>query len=458
MYNALIALREGGRFVLRVEDTDRERSRSDYERGQIKDLRWLGLTWEGPGGLEGECGPYRQSERSAVYEAYFERLASGCWTYPCFCSTEDLERARQRQRARGEPPRYPGTCARLDPEEAKARLAAGEPATVRFRVPDQRSIGFDDLVRGWQQFAAEDIGDFVIRRTDGSPAFFFSNAVDDAVMGITHVLRGDDHLANTPRQLLLLEALELPAPRYGHMAMLVDESGQPLSKRRGDLTLQSLVSRGVLPQALTNYLARLGHPLEAKGLLDLEALAYSFDESRLSRAAARVDPAQLRYWQREAVTSLDNAALVEWLKPHLDPIPAAQHSAVAEWLRPNVLAPADAEPWVALLTGVSPEPDEAAREALAAAPGTLFTAAQEAIGQFPSDYDGFVATLREATGLSGRRLFRPLRAALTGRVQGPELKTLYELTPENRLQARLHDASKLANAGEASQAGPDKTC
>ncbi|HET7921906.1 MAG TPA: glutamate--tRNA ligase, partial [Gammaproteobacteria bacterium] len=233
LFNALFARHAGGVLILRIEDTDAERSRREFERDLIEDLRWLGVVWQEGPDEGGSKGPYRQSERGAVYAEHIAQLEAKAQAYPCFCTPAELALSRKAQLAAGKPPRYAGTCAHLDKRGIEARLARGLKPALRFRVPDRGETGFDDLVRGRQVFANHDIGDFVIRRADGSPAFFFSNALDDALMGVTHVLRGEDHLANTPRQLLLLQALELPAPHYGHLSLIIGEHDAPLSKREG---------------------------------------------------------------------------------------------------------------------------------------------------------------------------------------------------------------------------------
>ena len=207
LYNYLAARSGGGRFVLRVEDTDAGRSEERLLEQLLADLRWLGLEWDEGPDVGGAHGPYRQSDRAEVYSAAVATLARQGNVYPCFCSQEELQLSRRAQLAAGRPPRYAGTCARLPVEEAKRRIAGGEMPATRFRVPAGRVVEFADLIHGPQRFASDDIGDFVVSRADGSAAFFLGNAVDDAAMGVTLVLRGDDHLANTPRQILILEAL-----------------------------------------------------------------------------------------------------------------------------------------------------------------------------------------------------------------------------------------------------------
>src|SRR5579885_660792 len=276
LFSALLAARDGGTFILRIEDTDAARSLASHEEQMRADLGWLGVHWQEGPDVGGPKGPYRQSERGAIYAGHLEQLAQQGKVYPCFCTTLELEVSRKTQLAAGKPPRYAGTCAKLSTPEIEARLARGLKPALRFRVPEQGETVFIDLVRGRQVFAHHDIGDFIVRRADGSPAFFFSNAVDDAHMGVTHVLRGEDHLANTPRQLLLLAALGLQAPQYAHLSLIVGQGGAPLSKREGGGSLKELRAEGVLPEALLNYLARLGHTCSDNTFLDFAALAKGF--------------------------------------------------------------------------------------------------------------------------------------------------------------------------------------
>ena len=249
LFNFLLARQLGGQFLLRIEDTDLERSAERYLAELIDDLHWLGLGWDAGPDIGGAHEPYRQSQRNAIYAEYFARLATSGLVYPCYCTPLELEVSRRAQLAAGRPPRYAGTCRELSAGERDAKLAGGLKPSLRFRVPQGRSVEFHDFVRGAQRFASEDIGDFIVRRADGNAAFFFCNALDDALMGVTHVLRGDDHLTNTPRQILLLEALGLDIPQYGHVALLTGMDGAPLSKRHGSVSVREFRERGFLPQA-----------------------------------------------------------------------------------------------------------------------------------------------------------------------------------------------------------------
>ncbi len=320
LFSALLARHLGGRFILRVEDTDQERSKDAYMRQQMHDLRWLGIDWDAGPDREDERGPYRQSQRAADLSGYFDVLASKGLTYPCFCSAVEIEVSRRTQLAAGRPPRYAGTCRDLTPEQQERKRAQGIAPTTRFRVPLGQRIEFTDLVHGEQSYLSDDIGDFIIRRADGSAPFFFSNAVDDARMGVTHVLRGEDHLTNTPRQLMIIEALGLRAPVYGHVSLLVGKDGTPLSKRLGDPTIRSYRERGYSAEAITNHLFRLGHSTSENGFLTFEEMGRHFNTAHLGRAPAKFDEQQLTMWQKEWVNRLTlRKPRVVWLAPVIPP-------------------------------------------------------------------------------------------------------------------------------------------
>jgi nondiscriminating glutamyl-tRNA synthetase len=441
LFNALLARRWGGLFLLRIEDTDRERSRPEYVEALLEDLRWLGLEWQEGPEVGGAHGPYAQSERAAIYADYYQRLESAGQAYPCFCTPAELALSRKAQRAASRPPRYARTCARLSEAQRSERLERGLQPTLRFRVPLQRTVEFADRVRGPQRFASDDIGDFVIRRADGTPQFFFANAVDDALMGITHVLRGEDHLANTSRQLLLLEALGLPAPEYGHLALIVGADGGPLSKREGDLSLRELRAAGYLPEALLNYLARLGHVYERDEWLEPAELAAGFSPDLLGRAPARYDEAQLLHWQSEAVRRMDLDRLWDWMGAvvHEHVSPEGRDDFIAT-VRPNIRFPADAAFWVERLFGAELTPSEEGRAVIAAAGSAFFVHALAAYAQHGAALQPLVEDLKRRTGLKGKHLFMPLRAALTGETHGPELARVIDLMAPERVRHRLRAA------------------
>jgi glutamyl-tRNA synthetase len=443
LFNFLVASATGGTFVLRSEDTDAERSDDALLAAVYEDLRWLGLDWgEGPD-RGGPHGPYAQSARWSIYAHHLERLAALDRVYPCFCTQAELALARRAQQAAGQPPRYAGTCRRLDPAARAARIARGDLATLRFAVDPTSQIHFDDIVHGPRHFAGADLGDFVIRRADGSAAFLFSNALDDALMEITHVLRGEDHLSNTPRQLLLLGALGLPAPRYGHMPLVLGEDGAPLSKRTGSASVRALRAEGVLPEALCNHLARIGHAMASGDLMGMDALAAAFRLERLGRAPARHDPAQLAHWQREAVHRAATERLWPWMEsPRVAAlVPPAERTAFVRTVQPNLELPGDGLAWAERLYAEPPPYADDAREAIVAAGAGFFDAALAVLARTRSLKelaDGVAA----ATGRKNKALYMPLRAALTAATAGPELAAVYELLGA-RVQARLATARTL---------------
>lgn len=443
LFSFLLARRAGGRFLLRVEDTDRERSGEEHVAGQLADLAWLGLSWDAGPDREDDRGPYRQSLRGAVYDRLLRRLQDAGHAYPCYCTPAELEAARRTQAARGEPPRYAGTCRGLDDAERRARAGEGRTAALRFAVPADETVRYDDLVRGPQEVAASSFGDFVVRRADGAAVFFFCNAVDDALMGVTQVLRGDDHLSNTPRQLLLLAALGLQAPRYGHLPLLLDAEGAPQSKRRGSVTIAELRREGYLPGAVANYLLRLGHHGAPDGWVQPADFAAHFDPGKLGRAPAHFDPVQLDHWQREAVRRLSPRQAADWLASTLPgDWSAQQRIAAAELLQGNLLLPADAAPWIAVLSGELAPPAQEDAAVIAAAGPRFFESALEAYSESGADLPRLAARLKARTGRKGRELYGPLRIALTGRHDGPELAALLPAIPPALVRERLAGAAR----------------
>lgn len=450
LFSWLVARGAGGRFALRLEDTDAMRGHEKYARQLEEDLRWLGLDWDEGPGRGGAAGPYAQSERGPIYREYFMRLEAGGLAYPCFCSEHELEISRRSAISAGRPPRYSGKCRALTREQLAERFARGEPATLRFHVVEGETVNFDDRVRGPQVFATSDIGDFIIRRSDGTPAFFFCNALDDALMGVTLVVRGEDHLANTPRQMLLLRALGLPVPDYAHLALVLGPDGQPLSKRTGSKAVEELRAEGYLPLAVNNYLARLGHTYEDNALLPMTALASSFSLGRLHRAPSRYDEQQLRHWQKEAVLQTPLDALPAWLAAHADArgrrlealVPRDHMPAFAEALRDNIVLPGDALDWAErLFTDGAPRHE--AREAIRAAGIAFFKIARDHAEREGEDFRAYAQALGVAARVKGKTLYMPLRAALTGVTHGPEMDRLWKLLGPARIKQRLDSAIDL---------------
>ena len=427
LFNALFAAKNDGLFLLRIEDTDLERSSEQYSLRIERDLRWLELDWHEGGADGGPSGPYYQSQRVQIYQEYLDQLAATDRVYPCFCTAVELEVSRKVQAAAGRPPRYSGKCAHLSAAESAAKKAQGLSYTTRFRMPKNELLGFDDVVRGRQSFNSDDIGDFIVRRSDGNFAFFFVNAIDDALMGVTHVLRGEDHLTNTPRQIALLRALQLMPPVYGHISLIVDHLGAPLSKRSGSLAVEELERLGYFPLAINNYLARLGHHYADNHLLNMQQLAEQFDLGNLGRAPARYDRTQLDHWQALAVQHADESNLAAWLEPAVrELVPAEELKRFAVAVRGNIVFPSDALQWAQAIFRDSLALSKDAREVLDAT-GSNFFAAVMQVYEDNMDFAGLVAAAKKSTGASGKNLFLPLRAALTGQVHGPEMPAIYAL-------------------------------
>ncbi len=432
LFNYLLAKKHAGVFLLRIEDTDAQRSELIYLDSLMQDLRWLGLHWgEGPE-VGGDAGPYLQADRMDIYEQYYQQLLNTQQAYPCFCTEEQLALSRKMQHIAGQAPRYAGTCANLSEEEVAAKKASALPFTLRFRVPKKQTVRFHDLVKGHQTFQTDDLGDFIIKRSSNAPAFMFCNAVDDALMNVTLAVRGEDHLTNTPRQILILQALGLRVPEYGHITLIVGADNAPLSKRHGAKSVQELRALGYLPEALNNYLARLGHYYPENKLYDLAELAEHFNESQLGKSSAKFDEKQLEYWQKVSLNRLDDAELWAWLMIAVDGIvPHEKHHAFAALVKSEVTLPHEALVWAKRAFTHELTYTEEARVILKETSSEFF----ELIDC--EDYSKGLENLKNA-GFKGKALFQPLRAALMGTLQGPELVLWWTLLSKETRNQRLN--------------------
>lgn len=435
---ALFSALFGQQFLLRIEDTDQERSRSEFVAELIRDLQWLGIYWhEGPSAPE-PSQEWFQSQRNGIYARYYHELNERNLAYPCFCSAAELEISRKLQASQGLPPRYSGKCANLNQVEIERKFAEGLQPTLRFRVPRGEIVVFADLIKGEQRFASDDIGDFIIRRADGTAAFFFSNAIDDALMGVTHVLRGDDHLANTPRQLLILQALQMAAPHYGHTALILGDDGAPLSKRNGSRSVAQMRDEGYLPIAVINMLARLGHHYEREELLAWPDLALEFSLNRVGQSPSRFDSTHLNYWQEQAIRAADDDELWAWLYEETRLlIPLERRHGFLEIVRSNCRFPAEAEHWAKTLFTDEFELDEPMQAVVMQAGEGFFLHAIDAATDAQGDYAAFLDSLKRRTGAKGKNLFMPLRVALTSQAHGPELDKVFAILEPHRLHHRL---------------------
>ena len=434
LYNWLLARRHGGVFVLRVEDTDVARSTRESERSIFDDLRWLGLDWDEGPDRGGPHGPYRQSERLDLYTAAAEDLLARGLAYRCFCTPETLEAERRAALAAGHAPKYGGRCRAIDPAVAARRVAAGEPAAERFAVTPGRDVRFHDLVRGAVTVSTDVIGDPVIVRSTGLPAYNFAVVIDDARMAVTHVVRGEDHISNTPRQILIYEAIGVAPPAFGHLSLVLGPDHAPLSKRHGATSVAEFRDRGVLPEALVNYLALLGwSPGGDEELLPVAEMARRFDLSAVSHSAAVFDTAKLwwmnRHYMKEApVERLAREALPYFVRAgYVTSDTEAARGYVASLLPIAVGSVDRVEEVPSRVAVVFEWSAEQAAELVRAEPDgpRVVHAFGEAIaGVGALDRERFraaAARAREATGCKGRALFHPIRVALTAADSGPEL-------------------------------------
>ncbi|MFN7915551.1 MAG: glutamate--tRNA ligase [Vicinamibacterales bacterium] len=439
LFNWLLARGNHGTFVLRIEDTDVERSTLESETTILDDVRWLGLDWDEGPDTGGPYGPYRQSERASIYANYAQQLLDGGHAYYCFCSKEQLEAERTEAAAAGRVLHYPGTCRRLTREQAAERMAAGEKPAIRFRVPDNHEVRFTDAVRGDVRFHTDVIGDPVIVRAEGVPAYNFAVVVDDALMGITQVVRGEDHISNTPRQILLYEALGFTPPAFAHLAMVMGPDHTRLSKRHGATSVGEFRAKGYLPEALVNYLALVGwSPGNDEELLPLEEMARRFSLADVVLSAGVFDEEKLAWVNRHYLKSADPARLARLSVQHfvdagVPMAPDADGLAYLASVVPIASGSVDRLDQVpsrlSLIFGFAPEAalgDQgiAAEMQADGAQAVVRALAGELASAGRLDRDRFravAAAVKAITGQKGKGLFHPIRIALTGRAEGPEL-------------------------------------
>ena len=447
LFNWLLARGKDGTFILRIEDTDTERSTRESEAGILEDLRWLGLHWDEGPDAGGSSGPYRQSERLHLYASYANELIAGDHAYYCFCPAAKLEADRKAMLAAGHPPRYGGTCRALSREEAQSRIDAGERPVIRFKVPAGIEVSFQDLVRGEVTFSTDVIGDPILVRSDGRPAYNFAVVVDDALMEITHVIRGEDHISNTPRQVLLYQALGFTPPDFAHLALVMGPDHTPLSKRHGATSIAEFRERGYLPEALVNYLALIGwsprvdngtpgsqdellaidelarrFALEdvghSAGVFDVEKLAWMNRHYMRTAAPGRLAAESARYFLARGFMRRRTPEGMEYLSTHLLPMAVGSVDRLEEMPdRVKFVFAFDPEASLA-------RPDVAEVMQEAGARDVVTARAEELRDAGRLDREAFRAAamrVRQRTGQKGRALFHPIRVALTGEGGGPEL-------------------------------------
>jgi glutamyl-tRNA synthetase len=418
LHNWLLAKRHGGRFLLRIDDTDAERSREDYVAAIRADLAWLGLE---PDGEE------RQSTRLAHYEKAFDSLRAAGRVYPCYETAQELELKRKVALGRGLPPIYDRAALALGEAERAAKEAAGIAPHWRFRLDRDAPIEWHDGIRGPQHFDPAQLSDPVIRRADGSWLYMLPSALDDIAMGVTDVLRGEDHVSNTALQLQMFGALGAAPPRFAHEALLVGAEGK-LSKRLGSLGCDALREAGIEPQAVVALLARLGTSLPVEPIAEHQDFVETFDLSTFGRAPARFDEAELERLNAAIVHQMDYAEVAARL-------PAGMGREGWQAIRPNLTHVGEAADWWRVVTGPVAPP------ALSDEDRAYLAQAAAALEWSADPWHTLTNGLKETTGRKGKALFQPLRLALTGRASGPEMAALLPLIGEDEARARLERAA-----------------
>src|ERR687892_2932573 len=427
LYNYLFARQQGGKFVLRIADTDAKRATDENYRAVLEDFRWLGMEWDEGPEVGGEHGPYRQSKRFERYAATASKMVDDGHAYRCYCTPEELEQRREQDHGERRAPGYDGRCRTLTDDKRTAFEAEGRTFAVRFKVPRGRTITFEDIVRGTITTDSNQIPDFIIQRSDGSPTYMLAAAVDDALMNITHIIRGEDLIPATPRQLLIREAMAVhDLPAFAHLPLIVSEDGKPLSKRWGDVAVSSYRERGFLPEAMMNYLALLGWSYDDRtNVFSRDELIEKFSLERVGRNPAAFDVAKLEWLNGHYIREKALEALAEELVPFCERagLPAdteegrALLKAVAPLLSERLKRLDEAPPMIAFLFG-DVTPDEKAAKALEGQGPYIADVAGvlEAIPEWTAEaIEGALRELAAKHDLKPRKAFQPIRAAGTGK-------------------------------------------
>ncbi|XP_074286323.1 glutamate--tRNA ligase, chloroplastic/mitochondrial [Silene latifolia] len=440
LFNYLFARSQGGKFVLRIEDTDLERSTKESEEAVLRDLSWLGLDWDEGPGVGGEYGPYRQSERNALYKEYAQKLLESGYVYRCFCSSEELEKMKEIAKLKGLPPVYTGKWANATNVEVEEELEKGSPFTYRFRVPKEGSLKIDDLIRGEVRWNLDTLGDFVIMRSNGQPVYNFCVTVDDATMAISHVIRAEEHLPNTLRQALIYKALGFPMPCFAHVSLILAPDRSKLSKRHGATSVGQFREMGYLPQALVNYLALLGWGDGTENeFFTIDQLVEKFTVNRVNKSGAIFDSTKLRWmnghylralpsdelskligdwWKSSGILNVSEGQFVEdaiaLLKDGLDLVPESDKllSRLLSYPLRDTLSSSEAKPVVE--DGLS---DVTASLVAAYDSGELMAALEEG----HAGWQKWVKSFGKLVKRKGKGLFMPLRVLLTGKLHGPDM-------------------------------------
>jgi nondiscriminating glutamyl-tRNA synthetase len=464
LYNWLFARHHGGTFVLRIEDTDLTRSSEAFVEAQQQTLRWLGLDWDEGPGVGGPHAPYRQTERLHLYREALEALRASGAAYPCYCTPEELAARREEARRAGRAPRYDGRCRDLTERQRQAFEAAGRRPAWRLRVPDEGETVVHDLILGDVRFEHAALDDFVIVRSDGWPVYNFVVVVDDLEMEITHVLRGDDHLANTPKQIQVYRALGKEPPAFGHLPSVLAADRSRLSKRHGPVSIEEYREAGLLPEAILNYCALLGwSPPDGSEILTLEEMVAAFDLDRVHRSGAVYDPVKLRWMNGQHLRRLPAEEVARRAAPWLAKAGLPTPDAAPEAGPPLAAAVALVQERVQTLAEIPDaityfyrapaayDPAGVQRHFRPEAAARLRAAADAVEGLEPFDAARMEAAYRglaERMGVKAADLIHPTRLALTGRTVGPSLFALAELIGQKECVARLREAARRIEAGE----------
>jgi len=449
LFSWLWARRNDGTFILRVEDTDASRVTEEAFRGVLEDLRWLGLDWDEGPEVGGAHGPYRQSERLGIYDEMVGRLLTDGAAYRCYCTEEELEERRAAARARGEPPGYDGRCRRLTDAERAAFEAEGRSSVVRFAMPEHEWV-LHDLVKGEVRWAASDLRDFVLQRSDGSPVFLLAVAVDDMLMEVTHVVRGDDLLASAPRNIAVIAALGGTAPAYAHLPQVLGPDRKPLSKRHGSTSVEAFREQGFLPEALVNHLALLGwSPGEDREIVPRQEMIERFDLARVSSNPAAFDVEKLTWINTQYLQGLDDDELAArsvhlFAAAGLGVDPAMLRRAMP-LVRERVRTLRDVVDLLRFLFSDDVAPNDRAAALIAGAPAGYLKEAAAALDALPTWDAATIGTaldeLATGAGLNRTKGWQPVRAAVTGSNVSPPLPESMELLGRERCLGRIRAAA-----------------
>lgn len=462
LFNWLFARKMGGKLILRIEDTDLERSSRESEENIKAALKWLGMDWDEGIDVGGENGPYRQTERLDIYKKYTEKLLAEGKAYYCYCTDEELEEERQALIKEGKMPRYMGKCRNLTPEQIAAYEAEGRKPTVRFRVSADQQILVRDMVRGDVVFDSNNIGDFVIVKSDGIPTYNYAVVIDDALMHITHVIRAEEHLSNTPRQCLVYDALGFEKPVFGHISLILGKDHTKMSKRHGATSVDQYRQLGYLPEGIVNFLALLGWaPNSEQEIFSIDELIKEFSMERVAKNPAVFDIDKLNWINQHYMRQLDDEAFFAAAKPHMIAAGYMTGEETGEklaWLKKVVATSKDHVSFAAQIPASVEmyfndefgfENDEAAAVLQAETVPTVIGMLLEELPKLEvldgAAVKALFKTIQKTTKLKGKDVFMPIRVALTGNQHGPELAEMVPLLGIERTEKRIR--ASLAKAG-----------